>query len=342
MSKRLRIVQGEQEMDKGYTRWGTPWREDLYRADEQAVENCTRGARDGRGSTGASVAAGRKRQRKRRAGPRESTSTGWRGASGEGEASDGAGEAVDGAGPLVSRVRCRAALRVPVHARRANLHLHQPAARQEHRVVQRLVAVLLGRGDVVLVVVPGGAPETVDGPHRGVAALLVVSGDQEPHRQDVPRLLAPSRLGEGREQALCSVLHTDGEISRESDVLLQLERRVLQSRPQLSRRAVAALPPVVKRAESAGRCEGEDGVVASAIDGPLQGRGEQRAQCRPSSLLRLGYPLEDAGALRERGRFPRAGMRPRQWFALARMGAGAQRREAQRGVRRQEHDGQTR
>jgi len=70
------------------------------------------------------VAAGRKWQRKCRAGPRESTSTGWGGASGEGETSDGAGEAVDGAGPLVSRVRCRSALRVPVHARRANLHLH--------------------------------------------------------------------------------------------------------------------------------------------------------------------------------------------------------------------------
>lgn len=206
---------------------------------------------------------------------RESTSTGWADPLGERETSDGAGEAADGS--LVSRVGRRAALRVPVHARRADLHLHQPAAGQEHRVVQRLVAVLLGRGDVVLVVTPCGAPETMDGPHRGVAALLVVAGDQQPHRQDVPWLLAPPRLGEGREQALGSVLHTHGarEIARESDVLPQLERRVLQSRRQLTRRAVAALPPVVKRPEGAGRGEGEDGTVASMIHAPLQSRGEQ-------------------------------------------------------------------
>mmetsp|Transcript_58504 Transcript_58504/g.140395 ORF Transcript_58504/g.140395 Transcript_58504/m.140395 type:complete len:240 (+) Transcript_58504:270-989(+) len=237
-----------------------------------------------------------------------------------------------------------------MHARRADLHLHQPAARQEHRVVQRLVAVLLGRRDIVLVVAARGAPEAVHGPHRGVAALLVVTGDQQPHRQDVPRLLAPPCLGEGAQEPLGSVLHTHdaAKVAREGDVLLQLERRVLQSRRQLSRRAIAALPPVVKRAEGAGRGEGEDGTVARVIDAPLERRGEQahaqraltpapppsratnllrspvrpeqREQCR-CRLFDLGRRPLDLGAVRDRGGLPRAGMRPREWFALARMGA---------------------
>ena len=72
---------------------------------------------------------------------------------------------------LVLPVRGDAVLRLAVHLLGADLHFQRPAARPEHRGVQRLVQVALGARDVVVELLRDRLPQVVHHAERGVAVL---------------------------------------------------------------------------------------------------------------------------------------------------------------------------
>ena len=93
---------------------------------------------------------------------------------------------------LVAPVRRDAVLGPVVHRRGADLHLDRVAVQPDHRRVQRLVHVELGRVDVVLEAALHRGPDGVDGPEGGPAVLLAGHHDPDGHQVvDVVELLAP-------------------------------------------------------------------------------------------------------------------------------------------------------
>ena len=93
---------------------------------------------------------------------------------------------------LVAPVGRDAVLGPVVHLGGADLHLDRIAVEPDHRGVQGLVHVELGRVDVVLEAPLDGGPDGVDGAQGGPAVLLAVHHDPDGHQVvDVVELLAP-------------------------------------------------------------------------------------------------------------------------------------------------------
>lgn len=94
-----------------------------------------------------------------------------------------AGAAGAGVMPLVAPVGAHPELGLLVHGEGADLDLQHLALRAEHRGMQRLVAVLLGVGDVVVELVGHVMPARVDDAQHRVAVAHL--GHQDTHRADV-------------------------------------------------------------------------------------------------------------------------------------------------------------
>ena len=93
---------------------------------------------------------------------------------------------------LVAPVGRDAVLGPVVHLRGPDLHLDRLAVQPDHRRVQRLVHVELGRVDVVLEAPVHRGPDGVDGAQRGPAVLLGLDDDPDGDQVvDVVELLAP-------------------------------------------------------------------------------------------------------------------------------------------------------
>src|SRR5438094_4848783 len=80
---------------------------------------------------------------------------------------------------LVRPVRCHSPLGGAMHLLGANLDFHRLAAVADHGRVQRLIAVGLWHGDVILEAARDGLPERVDDAQRAVAIFDRVGGDSD-------------------------------------------------------------------------------------------------------------------------------------------------------------------
>ena len=85
-------------------------------------------------------------------------------------------------------------LDVAVHVARADLHFHAFAVRSDHRRVERLVAIGLGKCDVVLESSGNRAPGTVHDAKSAIA-LFFATTEQHPKRDHVVDLVETDALG---------------------------------------------------------------------------------------------------------------------------------------------------
>jgi len=139
---------------------------------------------------------------------------------------------------LVEPVRGHARLGHLVHLGRADLHLHGRAEGPEQRRVQRLVAVRLGDGDVVLELAGDGLVERVQRPEREVAGGHVRHEDAE--AVDVEHL--------GERDVLLLHLLVDGGDVLLAPVHLRVDPELLQPRLDRVRELAHGVAPVAARA----------------------------------------------------------------------------------------------
>src|SRR5215212_4965207 len=137
-----------------------------------------------------------------------------------------------GAAMLVEPVRGDAELRRLVHFARAHLDLERPAFRSDHGRVQRLVAVQLRHGDVVLEAAGHRLPERVDQTERAVAVarpLLAAALRDHAHRREVVDLVELAALLGHLVVDRIEVLRAPRDVGGDVDLLelaLQRQRRL--------------------------------------------------------------------------------------------------------------------